>query len=400
MLVSPTSTKRPRPRGKRPPTRRSAALFAHVTSPLLGIDQDHGDGKQLQQSFDPSAGLRVRTGVRVHRVPSLPYARPVRAMILDKSRGALREGTLPDPVAGPGEVLIDVHACGICRTDLHVVDGELEHPKLPLVPGHQIVGRVLSRGRGRRAVRARRPRRRAVARVDLRRVRVLPIGPREPMRAGAVHGLRPRRRLRRADRRGRALLLPDPRRLSRRPGRAAAVRGADRLPGARMAGDGDRVGLYGFGASAHIVTQVLRHQGRRVVRLHACRRRRGSGVRPGAGCEWAGDALGPPPEPLDAAIIFAPVGDLVPAALRAVGPGGIVVCAGIHMSDIPSFPYELLWRERVLRSVANLTRRDGEEFMALAPRAGAHRGRALRARRRRGRRSTDCARATSGERRS
>jgi propanol-preferring alcohol dehydrogenase len=137
-----------------------------------------------------------------------------------------------------------------------------------------------------------------------------------------------------------------------------------------MAGDGERVGLYGFGASAHIVTQVLRHQGRRVFAFTRGEDQAAQAFGRELGAEWAGDAMGPSPEPLHAAIVFAPVGALVPAALRAVGPAGVVVCAGIHMSDIPSFPYEILWQERVLRSVANLTRRDGEEFMRLAPEAG------------------------------
>jgi propanol-preferring alcohol dehydrogenase len=135
-----------------------------------------------------------------------------------------------------------------------------------------------------------------------------------------------------------------------------------------MAGDAGRLGLYGFGAAAHIVTQVAGHQGRRVFAFTRAADREARDFARSLGAEWAGDALGPPPEPLEAAILFAPAGELVPAALRAVEPGGVVVCAGIHMSDIPSFPYRILWEERVLRSVANLTRRDGEEFLALAPR--------------------------------
>lgn len=288
-------------------------------------------------------------------------------MIFDKPGDPLREGDLPDPSPGPGEVLIDVHACGVCRTDLHVVDGELEHPKLPLVPGHQIVGRVVAGGE-------------RFAPGD--RVGVPWLGwtcaECAHCRSGREN-LCERARFTGYDRDGgyaeRAVAderfcFPIPAGYPDDQAAPLLCAGLIGYRALRMAGDPERVGLYGFGASAHIVTQLLRHQGRRVFAFTRAGDHAAQSFARELGAEWAGDALGPPPEPLDAAIVFAPVGALVPAALRAVGPAGVVVCAGIHMSDIPSFPYELLWRERVLRSVANLTRRDGEEFMRLAPEAG------------------------------
>jgi propanol-preferring alcohol dehydrogenase len=281
----------------------------------------------------------------------------VRAMVLHAVGEPLRLEELAVPKAGPGEVLLRVVACGVCRTDLHVVDGELPRPKLPLVPGHQIVGvaedgrrlgvpwlgwtcgrcRYCTSGRENLCLEAR------FTGYDLDG-------------GYAEHAV--------ADERF-CFPIPDgyPD-LQAAPLLCAGLIGYRSL---RMAGDADRLGLYGFGASAHIVAQVARHEGRRLFGF----------VRPGdeaarafaleLGCEWAGPSDAPPPEELDAAIVFAPAGALVPEALRSLARGGVVVCAGIHMSDIPSFPYELLWGERVVRSVANLTRRDGEEFLALAP---------------------------------
>ncbi len=285
-------------------------------------------------------------------------------MVLEAPGRPLRAADLPVPEPAPGQVAIRVHACGVCRTDLHVVDGELPDPKLPLVVGHQIVGTV-ERGGERFA--------------PGERIGVPWLGWTDGecryCRSGrenlcdnarftgyqldggyAEHVV--------ADERfcfPIPLEYPD---LQAAPLLCAGLIGYRSL---RLAGEGERLGLYGFGASAHIAIQVARHQGRRVFAF----------TRPGdeaaqrfareLGAEWSGDSSGPAPEELDAAIIFAPVGELVPAALRATAKGGVVVCAGIHMSDIPSFPYELLWNERVVRSVANLTRRDGEEFMALAP---------------------------------
>ena len=279
-------------------------------------------------------------------------------MVLDAPGRPLRDAELPVPETGPGQVLLRVRACGVCRTDLHVVDGDLPEPKLPLVPGHQIVGedvatgerlgvpwlgwtcgecRYCASGRENLCDRARFTGYQLdggyaeYAAADRRYCFPVPDG------------------------------YPD---LQAAPLLCAGLIGYRSL---RLAGEGERLGLYGFGASAHIVAQVARGQGRRVFAFTRAGDEAAQSLALELGAEWAGDALGPVPEELDAAIVFAPVGELVPAALRAVGKGGTVVCAGIHMSDIPSFPYELLWGERVVRSVANLTRRDGEEFLALAP---------------------------------
>jgi propanol-preferring alcohol dehydrogenase len=289
----------------------------------------------------------------------------MRAMVLRAPGEPLREAELPAPEPGPGQVLVAVDACGVCRTDLHVVDGELPDPKLPLVPGHQIVGRVVAGGE-------------RFAAGD--RVGIPWLG----WTCGECrYCLSGRENL--CDRArftgyqldgGYAELAVGDERfcfpvpegyddLQAAPLLCAGLIGYRSL---RLAGDGERLGLYGFGASGHIIAQVARHEGRRVFAFTRAGDDQAQELALGLGAEWAGDALGPPPEELDAAIVFAPVGELVPAALAAVAKGGVVVCAGIHMTDIPSFPYELLWGERVLRSVANLTRQDGEEFMALAPR--------------------------------
>ncbi len=291
----------------------------------------------------------------------------MRAMVLDEPGRALRAARLPDPVAGPGQVLLRVAACGVCRTDLHVVDGELTEPKLPLVPGHQIVGRAEAVGAG--------------AEVEPgERVGVPWLGwtceecrycrsARENLCDRALFtGYQ-------LDGGYAELAVADVRYCFRIPADYPDVQAAPLLCAGligyrslRLAGDAERLGLFGFGAAAHVVIQVARHEGRRAFAFVRAGDETARQFALGLGAEWAGDALGPAPEELDAAIIFAPAGELVPAALRAVAKGGVVVCAGIHMSDIPSFPYELLWGERSLRSVANLTRRDGEEFMALAPR--------------------------------
>jgi len=285
-------------------------------------------------------------------------------MLLDAPGTPLRPADLPDPEPGPGEVLLEVAACGVCRTDLHILDGELDRPKLPLVLGHQIVARVASDGE----------RFRAGERVgvpwlgwtdgDCRYCR----SGRENLcdhaqftgydRDGGYAGLTV------ADER---FCLPLPEGypdLQAAPLLCAGLIGYRAL---RLAGDGERLGIYGFGAAAHIVCQVALHEGRRVFAFTRATDTASQAFALELGAEWAGDALGPPPEELDAALIFAPAGELVPAALRAMAKGGTVVCGGIHMSDIPAFPYELLWGERVLRSVANLTREDGEQFLALAP---------------------------------
>jgi propanol-preferring alcohol dehydrogenase len=288
-------------------------------------------------------------------------------MVLDTPGTPLREAELPDPEPARGQVLLDVHACAVCRTDLHVVDGELDSPKLPLVPGHQIVGRVIANGDDAERFKA----------GD--RVGVPWLGwtdgtcrycrsARENLCDAArftgydVDGGYAERTV--ADER---FCFPIP---AGYPDLQAAPLLCAGLIGYRaltLAGDAERLGLYGFGAAAHIVAQVAVHEGRRVFAFTRAADAESQAFARELGAEWAGDALGPGPEELDAAIIFAPVGALVPAALRATAKGGAVVCAGIHMSDIPSFPYELLWGERVLRSVANLTREDGDRFMRLAP---------------------------------
>ena len=282
----------------------------------------------------------------------------MRAMVLDAPGRRLREAELPLPEPGPGEVLLRVRACGVCRTDLHVVDGELPDPELPLVPGHQIAGEDVATGErlgvpwlGWTCGQCRYCR---SGRENLcERARFTGYH----LDGGyAEHAV--------ADRR---YCFPLPEGYDDAHVAPLLCAGLIGYRSLRLAGDPERLGLYGFGASAHIVAQVARHEGRRLFAFTRAGDDEAQALALELGAEWAGDALGPSPEELDAAILFAPAGELVPAALRAVAKGGSVVCAGIHMSDVPSFPYELLWGERVLRSVANLTRRDGEELLALAP---------------------------------
>ena len=276
----------------------------------------------------------------------------------------LEEAELQDPDPATGQALLRVLACGVCRTDLHVVDGELTRPKLPLVPGHEIVAEVVASA-GRFA--------------PGERVGVPWLGwtCREcPYCRSGRENLCDRARFTGYDLDGgyAELCVADERYCFPLPASLDGVAAAPLLCAGligyrslRIAGDAARIGLYGFGAAAHIVCQVAAHQGREVYAL----------TRPGddgaqafarsLGATWAGDTAEGPPVELDAAILYAPAGELVPTALRHVRKGGVVVCAGIHMSDIPSFPYELLWGERVVRSVANLTRADGDEFLALAP---------------------------------
>jgi alcohol dehydrogenase, propanol-preferring len=285
-------------------------------------------------------------------------------MVLDTPRSSLRLADLPAPEPGPGEVLLEVAACGVCRTDLHIFDGELDQPKLPLVLGHQIVARVASGGE----------RFQAGERVgvpwlgwtdgDCRYCRSGRENLCDHARFTGYDRDGGYAELAVADERFCFPLPEDYPDLQAAPLLCAGLIGYRAL---RLAGDGERLGIYGFGAAAHIVTQVALHEGRRVFAFTRATDTDSQAFALELGAEWAGDALGPPPEELDAALIFAPAGELVPAALRAMAKGGTVVCGGIHMSDIPSFPYELLWGERVLRSVANLTREDGESFLALAP---------------------------------
>jgi alcohol dehydrogenase, propanol-preferring len=289
-------------------------------------------------------------------------------MVLDAPRTPLRPADLPDPEPGEGELLVEVHACGVCRTDLHVVDGELERPKLPLVPGHQIVGRVAAAGPGAERFAA-------GDRVGIPWLGWT-CGECRYCRSGREN-LCDRARFTGYDIDGgfaelatvdERFAFPIPEGYPDEQAAPLLCAGLIGHRALRMAGDADRIGLYGFGAAAHIVCQVALHEGRRVFAFVRAGDDDAAEFARDLGAEWAGDALAPGPEELDAALIFAPVGDLVPAALRATAKGGTVVCAGIHMSDIPSFPYELIWGERVLRSVANLTRADGERFMELAPR--------------------------------
>jgi propanol-preferring alcohol dehydrogenase len=283
-------------------------------------------------------------------------------MVLERPGEPLVAASIADPVAAPGELLLRVLACGVCRTDLHVVDGELPRPKLPLVPGHQIVGEVVAGPR-------------AGERVGVPwlgwtcgRCRYCAAGAENLCDEARFTGYDldgGYAELAAADER---FCLPLPEGFADLQAAPLLCAGLIGYRSLRAAGDGEVVGLYGFGAAAHIVCQVALWEGRRIFAFTRAGDRDAQAFARELGAGWAGAVGAEPPAELDAAIVFAPAGELVPAALRAVRKGGVVVCAGIHMSDIPSFPYELLWGERVLRSVANLTRRDGEEFLALAPR--------------------------------
>jgi propanol-preferring alcohol dehydrogenase len=292
----------------------------------------------------------------------------VRAMVLDAAGLTLKERDLPIPQPGPEDILIKVGACGVCRTDLHILDGELPRPALPLVPGHEIVGVVVGKGE------------RVTGLREGDRVGVPWLG----WSCGEC----------RYCRRGQENLcdnalftgytrnggyaeytVADQRYCFPLSGHATDAEAAPLLCAGligyrsyRMVPpDAERIGIYGFGAAAHIIAQIAVREGKRLFAFTKAGDTEGRRFALGLGAAWAGDSNTPPPEELDAAIIFAPVGSLVTAALRATGKGGVVVCGGIHMSDIPSFPYEILWGERVVRSVANLTRRDGEELLRIAP---------------------------------
>lgn len=288
-------------------------------------------------------------------------------MLLERPHHPLQEAELPLPQPGPEQVLLRVHACGVCRTDLHVCDGELTEPKLPLIPGHEIVGTVVQKGE---------------------RVEKFTVGQRVGVPwLGWTCGTCRYCLSSRENLCGRARFtgyqldggyaeytLADQHYAFALPAAYADAEAAPLLCagliGYRslvLAGERKRLGLYGFGAAAHIIAQVACHQGREVYAFTRSGDTEGQRFARELGAVWAGSSDQRPPEELDAAILFAPVGQLVPLALQVVAKGGVVVCAGIHMSDIPSFPYHLLWGERTVRSVANLTRRDGEEFLALAP---------------------------------
>lgn len=295
----------------------------------------------------------------------------MRAMVLNAPGKALRLTTVPVPDPSDTQVLIRVLACGVCRTDLHVVDGELTEPKLPLILGHEVVGEVVAAGR-------------AVARPRVGdRVGVPWLG----WTCGACRWCRQGREnlcdtarftgytldggyaeYLAADHRYAFELSAEGDPAATAPLLCAGLIGYRTY---RMTGQGvERLGIYGFGAAAHIIAQVAIHEGKQVYAFTRPDDTAAQQFARRLGAVWAGDSTAAPPAPLDAAMIFAPVGELVPAALRAVGPGGTVVLGGIHMSDIPAFPYRLLWEERTVRSVANLTRQDGVEFFPLAARAG------------------------------
>jgi propanol-preferring alcohol dehydrogenase len=281
----------------------------------------------------------------------------VQAVVLERPGQPLRPVTLPDPTPGPGQLLLRIAACAVCRTDLHLRDGEIDAPKLPVVLGHQIVGRA----------------------PDGRRYGVPWLGYTD----GTCHYCQTGREnlcesarftgrdidggyaeLTVADERFCVPLPEGPSDEQLAPLLCGGLIGYRAL---RMAGDAPRLGLYGFGSAAHQICQVAVHQGRTVFAFTRAHDTRTQEFARSLGAAWAGGSEESPPEPMDAAIIFASAGPLVPVALKALAPGGTVMCAGIHMSDIPSFPYEDLWQERSIRSVANLTRDDAREFLALAP---------------------------------
>jgi propanol-preferring alcohol dehydrogenase len=281
----------------------------------------------------------------------------MRAVVLERQREPLKATTLPDPQPGPGQLLLHIAACAVCRTDLHLRDHEIEATKLPVVLGHQIVART----------------------EDGRRVGVPWLGwtdgtcrycrsDRENLCVQArftgrdIDGGYAERAV--ADERY-CLALPD--QLSDREAAPLLCGGLIGYRALRFTGDATRLGLYGFGSAAHMICQVAVYQGREVFAFTRAGDERTQEFARSLGAVWAGASDEDPPDQLDAAIIFASAGELIPQALRALAPGGTVVCAGIHMTDIPSFPYEWLWGERTIRSVANLTRRDGEEFLTLAP---------------------------------
>lgn len=291
-------------------------------------------------------------------------------MVLEQVKTPLRLRERQDPEPAAGEVLIQIEACAVCRTDLHVVDGELPNPRLPIVPGHQIAGTIVATG----------PDVTGLARGDRVGVPWLAsacgvcsycMSGRENLCAGAVFTGYQR------DGGFADLCTADARFVLRLPSSYTSIEAAPLLCGAligyralRLAGDAPRLGIFGFGSAAHQITQIARYLGREVFAFTRPGDTQAQAFARELGAAWAGDSTTSPPQELDAAIIFAPAGELVPLALAAVAPGGAVVCGGIHMTDIPSFPYRLLWEERSVRSVANLTRQDGLELLELAPEVG------------------------------
>ncbi len=295
----------------------------------------------------------------------------MRAMVFEEVGRPLRAVRRPIPSAGPGQLLLRVHACGVCRTDLHLLDGEVAIPSPPRILGHQIVGTVESGGDGT-----------APAGGGERRVGVPWLGWTCGECAYCKSGrenLCPNARFTGRDIDGgmaeyavadERYCFPIPASYPSEQAAPLLCAGLIGYRALRMCGDAPRVGLYGFGAAAHILTQICVSQGRSVFAFTRAGDQAAQSFALELGALWAGGSEDSPPEALDAAIVFAPVGALVPLALRALAPGGTVVCGGIHMSEIPAFPYEILWQEHVVRSVANLTRRDAEELLALAPEVG------------------------------
>ncbi len=294
----------------------------------------------------------------------------MRAMVLQSSRSALRLVELALPEYGADQILLKVHACGVCRTDLHILDGELAEPRLPLIPGHEIVGTVVAKGE-------------QVERFAMgQRLGVPWLGHTCGHCRFCVSGrenLCDEARFTGYTLNGgyAEYAVADPHYCFSLPDDYADAEVAPLLCAGLIgyralvaAGDAQRIGIYGFGAAAHIIAQVARWQGRSVFAFTKPGDMAGQRFAIELGAAWAGDSTSAPPEQLDAAILFAPVGALIPEALRHTAKGGTVVCAGIHMSDIPRFPYSILWGERMVRSIANLTRRDGEEFLRIAPDAG------------------------------
>jgi propanol-preferring alcohol dehydrogenase len=292
----------------------------------------------------------------------------MRAMILEKPRTPLRSADIPTPKPGPNEILIRVLACAVCRTDLHVVDGELPRPKLPLVPGHEIVGTVVEQGKSAKRFKT-------GTRVGIPWLAwtcgecKFCLADRENLCERALFtGYTHDGGYAEFTVADECFCFPIPDQYSDAEAAPLLCAGLIGFRSYTKTGNARRLGIYGFGAAAHIIAQVAKFQEREV---YAFTRRGDSDAQQFAkslGAVWAGDSESLPPKKLDAAIIFAPVGGLVPLALKAIDKGGVVVCGGIHMSDIPAFPYDLLWEERCVCSVANLTRRDGDEFFKIAPR--------------------------------
>jgi alcohol dehydrogenase, propanol-preferring len=293
----------------------------------------------------------------------------MRAMVLEAPGSALRQSELPLPQCGPGEILIKVRACGVCRTDLHIVDGELSAPKLPLIPGHEIVGTVeaIGEGAGRFAV----GQRLGVPWLGQTcgHCRYCMSGRENLCDDARFTGYTLNGGYAEYAVAGQDYCLALPEGYSDAEAAPLLCAGLIGYRALAAAGDARNIGIYGFGAAAHIIAQVARWQGRRVFAFTRPGDLAGQDFARELGATWAGDSATTPPELLDAAILFAPVGALIPEALRHTAKGGIVVCAGIHMSDVPGFPYSILWGERSVRSIANLTRRDGEEFFDIAAKA-------------------------------